>query len=169
MPGQQQSVPLHQPVDALGVDRGQTVGSPLALEERGDPPVPVGRARVDEPPDLGDKFKIAIADLRPTPEAGAVDALGNVRASQAERVGHRLHREPSGGTELDSKIAFFTRASSSASLRISFSIVFRPSNRSRSPTRSSSLRTSAAGTTSSSARTASRPLHSSAVSSGTLG
>src|SRR5437773_285214 len=66
MPGQQQSVPLHQPVDALGVDRGQTVGSPLALEERGDPPVPVGRARVDEPPDLGDKFKIAIADSRPT-------------------------------------------------------------------------------------------------------
>src|SRR5437764_5518396 len=44
MPGQQQCVPLHQPVDTLGVDRGQTVASPLALEERGDPPVPVGRA-----------------------------------------------------------------------------------------------------------------------------
>src|SRR5438046_2902293 len=46
--GQQQSVPFHQPVDALGVDRGQTVGSPLAPDERGDPPVPIGWPRVDE-------------------------------------------------------------------------------------------------------------------------
>src|SRR5207248_6230417 len=28
---EQETVLLHQPVDALGVDRGQTVGSPLAL------------------------------------------------------------------------------------------------------------------------------------------
>ena len=28
---EQEAVLLHQPVDALGVDRGQTVGSPLAL------------------------------------------------------------------------------------------------------------------------------------------
>jgi hypothetical protein len=44
-----------------------------------------------------------------------------------------------------------------SALRISFSIVLRPSSRSRSRTRSSSRRNSAAGTTSSSARTASRP------------
>jgi len=28
---------LHQPIDALGVDRGKAVGSAFALEERGDP------------------------------------------------------------------------------------------------------------------------------------
>src|SRR5947207_8734248 len=53
-----------QPVDTLGVDRGQTVGSPLALEERGDPPVPVGRPCVDKPTDRGCHFKIAVTGLR---------------------------------------------------------------------------------------------------------
>jgi len=28
---EQEAVLLHEPIDALGVDRGQTVGSPLAL------------------------------------------------------------------------------------------------------------------------------------------
>jgi hypothetical protein len=45
---EQKAMLLHQPVDALGIDRGQTVGSPLALEERGDPPVPVCRTLVDK-------------------------------------------------------------------------------------------------------------------------
>ena len=62
---QQEAVLLHQPIDALGVDRGQTVGSPLALEERGDPPVPVGRSRVDQAADLGGELDIAVARLRP--------------------------------------------------------------------------------------------------------
>src|SRR5437868_7455828 len=157
MPGQQQCVPLHQPVDALGVDWGQTVGSPLALEERGDPPVPVARSRVDKAADSGCHFKIAVTGLRSAFRTRALDPLGDVRARQAERIGDLLHREPSDGTELDSKIAFFARASSNASLRISFSMVLRPSNRSRSRTRSSTRRSSAAGTTSSSARTAWRP------------
>ena len=61
--GEQQAVLLHQPVDALGVDRGQTVGSPLALEERGDPPVPVGRPRVDQAADRGGELDIAGAGL----------------------------------------------------------------------------------------------------------
>src|SRR5205807_2766498 len=157
MPGQQQAVPLHQPVDALGVDRGQTIGSPLALEERGDPPVPVGRPCVDKTADRGRQFTIAITGLRPTLRAHAPDTLDDVRAGEPQRVDYRLHREPSSGAELDSKIGFFARASSSASLRISISMVLRPSSRSRSRTRSSSRRSSAAGTTSSSARTASRP------------
>src|SRR5205823_8387100 len=165
MPGQQQCVPLHQPVDALGVDWGQTVGSPLALEERGDPPVPVGRSRVDKAADSGCHFKIAVPGLRSAFRTRALDPLGDVRARQAERIGDLLHREPSDGTELDSKIAFFARASSSASLRISFSMVLRPSNRSRSRTRSSTRRSSAAGTTSSSARTARSEEHTSELQS----
>jgi hypothetical protein len=35
MPGQQQAMPFHQPVDALGVDRGQTVGR-LCLDKATD-------------------------------------------------------------------------------------------------------------------------------------
>src|ERR1700730_13904766 len=79
MPGQQQAMPLHQPVDALGIDRGQTVGSPLVLEDRGDPPVPVSRRRVDEATDPGHQFKIAITGLRPPFPAHALDTLGDVR------------------------------------------------------------------------------------------
>src|SRR5216683_875691 len=149
VPGQQQAMPPHQPIDPLGVDRGQTVGSPLALEERGDPPVPVGWSRVDEAADVGGQLKVAITVLRSAFRPHTLDALGDVRAGEAERLGDRLHREPSGSTELDSKIAFFARAKSSASLRISFSMVLRPKSRSRSRTRSSSRRNSAAGTTSS--------------------
>jgi hypothetical protein len=61
----------------------------------------------------------------------ALDALGDVGAGEAERIGDPLHREPSGGTELDSKIAFFVRARWRACLSFSFSIVLRPSSRSR--------------------------------------
>ena len=39
MPGQEKPVLLHQPVDPLGIDGIEAGGSPLALEERGDPPV----------------------------------------------------------------------------------------------------------------------------------
>ncbi len=42
---EQEAMLLHQPVDARKIDRGQTVGSPLALEERGDLPVAGGRSR----------------------------------------------------------------------------------------------------------------------------
>jgi hypothetical protein len=39
--------------------------------------------------------------------SGSICQRGDVRASQAQPLGDPLHREPSGGTELDSKIAFF--------------------------------------------------------------
>jgi hypothetical protein len=38
-PGQEKPVLLHQPVDPSGIDGIEGGGSPLALEERGDPPV----------------------------------------------------------------------------------------------------------------------------------
>jgi hypothetical protein len=43
-------------------------GSPLALEERGDPPVAIGWPLVDEATDIGGQFDIAVLDLwRATP------------------------------------------------------------------------------------------------------
>src|SRR5205823_3813078 len=157
MPGQQQCVSLHQSVDALGVDRGQTVGSPLALEERGDPPVPIGWPRVDKATDLTGELNIARSLLRPATSSGALAPFDHIRARHAQRRTDPLHWVSPGCGECYSKIGFFARASSRASLRISTSMLLRPNSRSRSRTRSSSRRSSVTGTTSSSARTASRP------------
>jgi len=54
---QQQSVLLHQAEDALGVDGLASGGSPLALEERGDPPIAIGGPLVDEAADVGNRSK----------------------------------------------------------------------------------------------------------------
>src|SRR5690348_1795083 len=148
---------LHQAVDTLGIDRRVARGSPLALDERGDPPVAVGRPGVHEAADFGSERKVAVACLWSALRTRAFEAFGDVGPGDAEGVGDRLHREASRGTELDSEIAFFVRASSRASLRTSTSSVLRPSRRSSSRTRSSRRRTSEAGTTSSSARTAPWP------------
>ena len=81
---EQETVLLHQPVDALGVDRGQTVGSLLALEERGDPPVPIGWPRVYKATDGSGELDIARSLLRPATSSGAVAAL---ELSQGARIG----------------------------------------------------------------------------------
>jgi hypothetical protein len=43
-------------------------GSPLALEERGDPPVAIGWPLVDEATDIGGQFDIAGPDLWQRPQ-----------------------------------------------------------------------------------------------------
>src|ERR1700733_1831412 len=154
---EQEAVFLHQPVDALGVDRSQAVGSPLALEERGDPPVAIGWALIDQTSDIGAQLEVARPVLRSALRLGVVTALNQVGARHAQRLGDRLHGVSPGSGERDSNIGFFARARSSASLSSSTSIVLRPSSRSNSRTRSSRRRTSEAATTSSSARTASLP------------
>ena len=53
-----QATLLHQPADTLGVDQSQTIGSPLALEERGDPPIAVRRALVDQAPNIDTQFAV---------------------------------------------------------------------------------------------------------------
>ncbi len=70
--------------------------------------------------------------------------------------GNGLHREPSLGCDKSRKFGFFSDLAN-ASLRISTSIVLRPSSRSRSQTRSSSRRTSELPTTGSSDPTAAAP------------
>src|SRR5512133_4215402 len=77
---EQEAVLLHQSVDALRVDRDQTVRSPLALEERGDPPVPVGRSGIDQATDCAGQLDIAGALLRAALRPFAVTALDHVRA-----------------------------------------------------------------------------------------
>ena len=149
---------LHQPENTFGVDRSLAGGSPLALEERGDPPIAIGRALVDQAADVGGELDVALTGLRATLRPVPFPALDDVRSCHAQRRGDGLHGESPGRGERDSKVGFFARARSSASLRISTSMVLRPSSRSSSRTRSSSRRTAEAVTTSSSARTASCPL-----------
>jgi hypothetical protein len=71
---------LHQPIDPLGVDRGEASGSPLALEKRGDPPVPIARPLINQTPNIGRQFRIPGTGLgtshgtaagRPLDEVGA--------------------------------------------------------------------------------------------------
>ena len=66
MPGQQQAVLLHQSVDPLGVNGIEAGGSPLALEERGDPPVSIAWPGVHQAPDFGCEFPISGAALGTT-------------------------------------------------------------------------------------------------------
>src|SRR6516164_2847123 len=78
---EQEAVLLHQPVDALGVDRGQAVGSPLALEERGDPTVAVSRALIDQTSDAGAQFQVARRSC--VPRFGLAPSRRSIRLDRA--------------------------------------------------------------------------------------
>src|SRR5262245_28806006 len=124
MPGQQQAAFLHQPVDALGVDRIVAGGSPLALEERGDPPVSVAWPGVHKAPDIA-------SELLPARVWGPRFArLPLARSTRLERATPRVSAIRFTGYPPDAAIAtarsFFSRARSRASLRISTSMVLRP-------------------------------------------
>jgi hypothetical protein len=66
--GQQEALFLHEPIHPLGIDVRQSGGTPLALEERGDPPVAIGWPLVDEATDIGGQFDIAGPDLWQRPQ-----------------------------------------------------------------------------------------------------
>jgi hypothetical protein len=61
---QEQPVFAHQTIDPLGIHMLLAGRSPLALEERGDPPIAVGRPLVDESTNIGGQFHIARPYLR---------------------------------------------------------------------------------------------------------
>src|SRR4051794_18835122 len=140
----------------LAIDGLASGGSALALEERGDPPVAIGGPLVDEVADVGNQIEAGTA-LRTALRPRAISPFDDVGSGDLQCGGDGLHGESPGLGERDSKVCFFARARSRASLRISTSMVLRPRRRSSSRTRSSSLRASEAGTTSSSARMASLP------------
>jgi len=154
--GQQHSVPFHQPVDVLGVDLGQTVEPApakagigrVSTERRiGKSPSRVCGPRLGRVP-----FTRSAMLERATPSVSVTVFIGNRPAAQSwtARSG-------------------FARASSSASLRISTSMVLRPNSHSdRAPA-------PRAGTARQRERPRHRPgrlcapLRSSAASSGTPG
>jgi hypothetical protein len=137
---------LHEPVDPLGVDGIVAGGSPLALEERANPPVSIARPAIHQAPDIGSELCVPGAGLGTalrTFAGRSLNQVGPPRASLRSVSPGILRRQRS-----RQQGRIFTRARSSASLRISTSMVLRPSRRSRSRTRYSSRRTSEAATTS---------------------
>ena len=136
MPGQQQVVLLHQPVDPLGIDGIEAGGSPLALEERGDPPVPIAWPGVHQAPDFGCEFPISGAALGTTLAAFASCSLNQIGSGDSEGLCDPLQGVSSGNCDCDSKVGSYKIPSL---FRISSSMVLRPSSRSSSRTRSSSV------------------------------
>ena len=106
---QQQALSLHEAKDPLAIDKVQTAGSPLTIEQCSDPAVPIGRALVDEAADIGTEFSIALALLGTPSGPRAPEPRRDVRAGDPERVGDGLHREPPGNAEFDRNVAFFER------------------------------------------------------------
>jgi hypothetical protein len=84
MPGQQQAALLHQSVDSLGVDGIVAGGSPLALEERGDPPVSLARPAIHQAPDIGSEIRVPGAGLGTALWTPATRSLNQVGTGQPE-------------------------------------------------------------------------------------
>ncbi len=133
---QRQAVMLHDPQHPLGIDGRQAFGAPLSVQERRDASIAIGRPTIDNGPDRGKELGILRLAIGPTRRRGPAASLVDVGTSDVQRPCHRAHREPSVGSLQDSNgdVRFFGRATSSASLRISFSIALRPRSRSRSRT-----------------------------------
>jgi hypothetical protein len=133
MAGEQQAGRFHQSVDPFGVDGTEAGGSVLALEERGDPPVSIGRPGDQQVPDIGHSG----AALGTTLAAFARCSLNQNRTGDPEGLCDPLHGLSSGNCDRDSKVVFYPCKIQSL-FEISSSMVLRPSRRSSSRTRSSS-------------------------------
>src|SRR5690606_147844 len=102
--------------------------------------------------DRGDELDIGLGRTTPPNCRAAPGSLGDIGSGDTDRLADRLHRKPSFGHDSDRNICFFgPAANSSASFRISVSIVFLPSRRCNSRTWFWSARYSDAATTSPSA------------------
>src|SRR6476660_2218729 len=108
------------------------------LRSAADPPIAIGGPLVDEAADVGNQIDVASTVLRTALRARAVAPFDNVGTGDLQCGGDSLHGESPGLGDRDSKVCFFARARSRASLRISTSMVLRPRRRSSSRARSSS-------------------------------
>src|SRR5215213_204906 len=155
---ERETVHLQDPEHPFAVDGRFAFRPEQPVQEGCQAAIAIGRPLIDQPADDGQergilRLAVGAASRRPG------WALNQVGAGDAQCLGNSLHGvSPSRLLhEASGKIGFFARARSSASLRISASMVLRPSKRSRSRTRFSSSRILLVPTTSSSAWTAWRP------------
>ena len=99
MARQHETVGLHDAQHPLGVDRRQVLGAPLAVEQSRDAAIAIGRPLIDQPADRGQHGHIFSLGVwlarRRAFERAFLRLLDEVGAGNAERVGDRLHSEPS--------------------------------------------------------------------------
>src|SRR5476649_194703 len=155
---QQQAMLLHYPIKPLVVDRLQAHQSTRSIHQGASPAIAVSRQcrdfgahRVDQ--DCVGRLmeRLHCAAINPVGRARRPGA--HMRARHAQRRTDRLHW-PSLSNKGERAIHFFSRANSTASFRISASIVFLPSIRCRWAIWARAAASSLAGTTDSPAETA---------------
>src|SRR6516164_10248637 len=154
---EEKSLLLHNAEDALMVGRWLALCGQQSVHQGGDAPIAVGGSFIDYPPDQRQEFLIGGFAVMAARCCRSVNTFMQMGSGHAKHVGNRLHREASFSGDASCKLGFFAWALVRASLRISTSMVLRPSRRSSSRTRSSSRRTSELPTTVSSDPTAATP------------
>ncbi len=149
-PLEQQTMLTHDAINALHVDRWQVTGLSLSANQSPRPAVAVAGQRRNGGLDLFDQLAIIGRSTRTT--IASINrtrrTANHVRARQPERSADRGYWS-SPGNKGERAIHFFVRAMSTASLRISFSIVFLPRSRCSSRICLMADANSEAGTTSS--------------------
>jgi len=133
---------FHDPVDPLVIGRRQGKPGQFAVHQHDDPRISVARAFIHEASDHWQQCLATGLQLRPARIAHAANRFLQVGARNAQRLRNPPHREPPFRCDRSRKVRLFYSALSSASLRISISMVLRPSSRLRTRIRSSSLRPS---------------------------
>src|SRR5258705_3359937 len=156
VPAQQQLVVAHDAVDTLVVDPSSPFMVTPPIDHGPRPSITVRGQRRDLHFDLGHQFGvIARSAAAPTivPVAATPCPYVQVGARHTQDFTHDVHRS-SPGSKGERAIHFRSRATSTASFRISASKVFLPSNRCSSRICRRAASSSAAGTTVSPAPTA---------------
>ncbi|MCY1238106.1 hypothetical protein D9M72_508250 [compost metagenome] len=154
---QQQAVLTHDPIDPFHVDWRCTVALAFPTQYTPDPAIAIAGQMRDRIANLLDQpCIVGLPGAAPIlPICRTSQLLCHIRARYTENFADPLHRS-SPGNEGERAIHFRDFITSTASRRISFSMVFLPSRRCSSRTCLSASLNSDAGTTSSPALTADR-------------
>src|SRR5690606_22220259 len=150
VPWQQQFVLLHDSVHAFVIDRWLVSRTAQPVQARCHATITVAGPAGTDLYDRRQQGLISALVIFDRPACMTpLQSINQVRARDLQHLGDTFYRESSGGSNGVRDINFFDCATSSASRRISASMVLRPSMRSSSRTRLISAFTSDALTTSS--------------------
>ena len=141
-PCQQELMNLHDPVNAFVINQSLALVTQQTVQDRRNPPIAVCGAPCNEITDQRNYRCVLRFMVAPTRLCIAFNPLDQIGARNAKRLGNRIHRKSSFSSDAESNVCFFNCDLARASFKISISMVLRPKRRSRSRTRSSSLRTS---------------------------
>ncbi len=104
---QQQSVLRHQSIDAFVVQTSLSGLFTLSIEQRPDPSISVSRMIISQSADRSQQLHIPRLLISPSRATPFAKTRVKLRARDTERIGHRLHSEPSSGNDGKREISFF--------------------------------------------------------------